>query len=93
MFFDHRAGTNTSSVHTDIQWHPTFALLAVATKIDDADNEAQGAVSLFFDEVSYDRILCLLISRMPIWQGNLVSNTKIFAQFLSYRFMIILFSG
>ena len=52
MFFDHRAGTNTNSVHTDIQWHPTFALLAVATKIDDADNEAQGAVSLFFDEVT-----------------------------------------
>ncbi|XP_063681755.1 intraflagellar transport protein 140 homolog isoform X3 [Bolinopsis microptera] len=50
VFFDHRAGTNTNSVHTDIQWHPTFALLAVATKIDDADNEAQGAVSLFFDE-------------------------------------------
>ena len=51
VFFDHRAGTNTNSVHTDIQWHPSFALLAVATKIDDADNEAQGAVSLFFDEV------------------------------------------
>ena len=58
VFFDHRAGTNTNSVHTDIQWHPTFALLAVATKIDDADNEAQGAVSLFFDEVTY--FLCVI---------------------------------
>ena len=61
VFFDHRAATSANSVHTDIQWHPSFALLAVATKIDDADNDAQGAVSLFFDEV-FTNIKSFIIS-------------------------------
>ena len=87
VFFDHRAATNANSVHTEIAWHPTFALLAVATKIDDAENESQGAVNLFFDEVPHLLVYDLSNTRvnfLPYSSRNLIFCAKVY-HFIVFR--------
>ena len=52
VFFDYKVGTSSTSIHTDIKWHPKYPVLAVATK-NDGENEPIGVVSICYEEVIY----------------------------------------
>ncbi len=64
VYFDNRIQSSTTS-NTDLLWHSTYALLAVASK---NSSDTGGSVNFYLDEVLCPRLYTTTIEILNIWE-------------------------